>query len=166
MKYIFTLFFLTTCLFLFGQDNVLKEPTNSLSKFSLSISTFNHAEQIYNGVTTYDLTNDSLIIRKNFLNSEKETILLSKKIDSNSINEIKNIHLDNLKNFYFNYCIMTTSGTEYFITISTETYNNKISLHHYYEKQIEILINELNKLIPDNLKLQYLTKEIKQDCKM
>jgi hypothetical protein len=166
MKYIFTLFFLTPCLFLFSQNNVLNEPINSTSKFSLSISTFNHAEQIYNGITTYELTNDSLIIRKNFLNSEKESILLTKKIDNNSLKKIKNIHLDNLKNFYFNYCTMPTSGTEYFITISTETYNNKITLHHFYEKQVERLINELNELIPDNLKLQYLTIETKQDCKM
>jgi len=165
-KYIFILLFLTCGLLVFGQDNVSKEPKNSLSKFSLSISTFNHAEQLYKGITTYNLTNDSLIIRKTFLFSNKETILLSKKIDNNSIDQIKNIHLDNLKDFYFNYCIMATSGTEYLIKISTEIYNNKISIHHYYVKQIEKLINELNKIIPDNLKLEYLTKDIKQDCKM
>jgi len=98
--------------------------------------------------------------------SDKDTILLSKKIDTNSIEQIKNIRLESLKDFYFNYCIMATSGNEYFISTTIDTVNKKISLHHYYDKQIERLINELNKNIPDDLKLDYLTNDTKQNCKM
>jgi len=158
-----TILILTYGLFACGQDTVSNK---SKSNFSLSISTYNHAEQIYNGITTYNLTNDTLTIRKTFMFSDKDTILLSKKIDTNSIEQIKNIRLESLKDFYFNYCIMATSGNEYFISTTIDTVNKKISLHHYYDKQIERLINELNKNIPDDLKLDYLTNDTKQNCKM
>ena len=158
-----TILILTYELFACGHDTVSNEPK---SNFSLSISTYNHAEQIFKGITTYNLTNDTLTIRKAFIFSDKDTILLSKKIDTNSIDQIKNIRLDSLKDFYFNYCIVATSGNEYFISTTIDTVSKKISLHHYYDKQIEELINELNKNIPDNLKFNYLTKETKQACKM
>jgi len=164
--YILIVLILTLGLFACGQDTASKEPKKSKSKFSLSITTYNHAEQIFNGITTYNIKKDTLIIRRTFMFSDKDTVLLSKKIDNNSIDQIKNIRLDSLKDFYFNYCVMATSGNEYFISTTIDTVNKKISLHHYYDKQIERLINELNKNIPDKCKLDYLTEDTKQDCKM
>jgi len=156
-----------TCgLFACGQDATLKETAKSNSNFSLSITTYNHAEQIFNGITTYSLTKDTLTIHKKFMFSDKDTILFSKKLDFNSIDQIEKIRLDSLEDFYFNYCIMATSGNEYFISTTIDTVNKEISLHHYYNQQIDRLINELNKNIPDSFKLDYLTKETKQDCKM
>ncbi len=96
--------------------------------------------------------------------SDKDTILFSKRIDDNSIEQIESIRIDSLKDFYFNNCIMATSGNEYFISTTIDTVNKKIALHHYYDKQIEKLITELNKNIPDIFKLDYLTSETKQDC--
>jgi hypothetical protein len=97
--------------------------------------------------------------------SDKDTTFFAKKVDANSINRIKNIHLDTLKDFYFNRCIMTTSGNEYVVSTTIATVTKTIQLHHYYDKQIEILINELNKQIADSLKIDYLTNDTKQDCK-
>ena len=162
--YILTILILTYGLISCGQNTASQEPIKNKSNFSISITTYNHAEQIFNGITTYDLINDTLKIHKSFMFSDKDTILLSKKIDDNSIEQIKSIRIDSLKDFYFNNCIMATSGNEYFILTTIDTVIKKISLHHYYDKQIERLINELNKNIPDNLKLDYLTSETKQDC--
>ena len=153
-------------LFAYGQNAVLKEPTKTKSNFSLSITTYNHAEQIFDGITTYSLTKDTLTIHKTYMFSDKDTILVSKKLNFNSIDQIKKIRLDSLEDFYFNNCIMATSGNEYFISTTIDTINKKISLHHYYNEQIERLINELNKNIPDSFKIDYLTKDTKQDCKM
>jgi hypothetical protein len=61
---------------------------------------------------------------------------------------------------------MATSGDEYLISATMDSVEMEISLHHYYHKQIEKLINELNKNIPDSIKLDYLKKNTKQDCKM
>jgi hypothetical protein len=164
--YILTILILTCGLISCEQNTASQEPIKSKSNFSLSITTYNHAEQLFNGITTYDLKNDTFKIHRSFMFSDKDTILLSKIIDNNSIDQIKNIRLDSLKDFYFNYCIMATSGNEYFISTTIDTVNKEISLHHYYNEQIERLINELNKNIPDNFKLDYLTKDTNQDCKM
>ena len=163
--YILTIIILTCGLFVLGQNTASIKHEKSNSKFSLSISTYKHAEQIFKGTMIYNLTNNNLTIRKRTLFSDKDTILFSKIIETNSIDQIKNIRLDSLKDFYFNYCVMATSGNEYFISTTIDTVKNNISLHHYYDKQIERLVNELNKNIPDNLKLDYLTNETKQDCK-
>lgn len=136
------------------------------SDFSLSITSYNHAEEIFNGIMTYTLKNDTLKIHRSFMFSDKDTLLFSKKIDNKSINRIQNIRLDSLKDLYFNYCVMTTSGNEYYISTTIEDRNKTISLHHYYNEQIERLINELNYSIPAKLKLVYLTKDTKQDCEM
>ena len=142
----------------------LKEPTNTKSNFSLSITTYNHAEQIFDGKTTYSLIKDTLTIHKIFVFSDQDSILFSKKLDTNSIEKLEKIRLDSLEDFYFNHCIMGTSGNEYFISTTIDTVNKKISLHNYYNEQIEKLINELNKNIPKSFKLDYLPKDTKQDC--
>jgi len=160
--YILTILILTCALFAYGQDTVTKE---AKSKFSLSISTYNHADQVFNGVTTYTLNDNLLSVRKSSMWSDKDTLLFSKIIDAKSLDLIKNISLDNLKDFYFNYCIMATSGNEYFVFKTVDRITQKISLHHYYEPQIEKLFEQINKYVPDNLKHDYLTKDIQQDCK-
>ena len=137
MTYIFTILILTCEFITCGQSTTSKLPIKTISNFSLSITTYNHAEQLFKGTTTYYLKNDTLKIHRSFMFSDKDTILLSKKIDNNSLERIKNIRIDNLKDFYFNHCVMATSGSEYFISTTIDTVNKKITLHHYYNKQIE-----------------------------
>ena len=127
--YIITLFVMTLGLFVLGQDSKTKE---TKSKFSLSISTYNHADQMFNGVTTYNLTDSLLTVQKSSMWSDMDTLLFSKTIDAKSVDLIKNISLSKLKDFYFNYCIMATSGNEYFVSKTVDTITQKISLHHYY----------------------------------
>ena len=161
-KYMLTVLILTCGLFAFGQDPKTKD---TKSKFSLSISTYNHAEQMFNGVTTYNLTDSLLTVRESSMWSELDTLLFSKKLNDNSIYQIESIQLDSLKDFYFNNCIMATSGNEYFISKTVDTITQKISLHHYYEPQIEKLFEQINKHVPDKLKHDYLAKDTQQDCK-
>jgi len=163
--YTLTLIILTCGLFAYGQTVQINEPKTDISKYSLTISTYNHAEQIFKGTLTYKLDKNILTISRRTMFSDKDTTLFSKTVDSNSIDRIKNIHLDKLKDLYFNRCIMTTSGNEYFVSTTLDTVTKTIHLHHYYDKQIEILIKELNKHIADSLKIDYLTNETKQDCK-
>ncbi len=142
-----------------------KEGQKDKSTFWLSISTFNHAERLYSGTLSYVLSNDSLTIKRTQLFSDSTTLLFSKALGSTSINHIKNIPLDNLKDFYVNKCVMLTSGNEYYISTKKDTVEKSIWLHHYYEKHVEQLIQEVNKLIPDTLEIYYMTSEMEQDCK-
>lgn len=135
-----------------------------LNKFTLILTTYNHAERLFKGITTFELADHSLKVRRRHMFSDKDTLLFFKKLDNNSIARIKNIRLDSLQDFYFNYCIVATSGNEYFVLTTKDTMAKEISLHHYYNPQIESLINELNKHVPSNLKHNYLEKDTKQDC--
>lgn len=134
--------------------------------FSLSLSTYNHAEQIFNGRTTYIIKNNMLTIRRSYMFSKNDTVLLSQKLDLKALERIMLVRLDGLKDFYFNYCVMSTSGTEFFISTTFNKVKKNISLHHYYNEQIEKFIFELNKNIPGNLKIDYVPKDTKQDCKI
>jgi len=158
--YLLTLLFLTC-----GQNSAENKSVETESRFSLTISTYNHAEQIFNGTLSYELTGNFLTISSRALFSVKDTILLRKPVNASSMNQIQNISLDSLNDFYFNNCVALTSGNEYYILTTNDTVKRTIHLHHYYIDQIEMLINELNKQIPDNLKIKYLTRETKQDCK-
>lgn len=148
-------------LFSFAQDTL---STELKSDFSLTISTFNHAERLGKGTTIYKLKNDTLTISKLYMFADEEKIVFSQKISVEALEQLKNISLDNLNDFYFNNCVLIISGTEYFISTTTNSKNKKISLHHFYKKEIELLITELNKNIPDKLQLNYLKSDTKQDC--
>lgn len=143
--YILTILILTCGLLVYGQNLTTHKPIKTKSNFLLTISTYNHAERIFNGTLTYKLDDSILTISRRAMFSNKDTTLLSKTVDSNSLDRIKNIRLDSLKDFYFNYCIMATSGNEYFVSITTDQTSKKINLHCYYEPQVARLINKLNK---------------------
>lgn len=149
-----------------GQSNEPKNAKEDNSTFSLSLSVYNHAERLFNGTTIYSLTNDSLIISKHFMFSEKDTIVLSKRVNPATINQIKQLRLDTLQDFYINNCIMLTSGNEYYISMTNDSVIHETSLHHYYHEQVEKLILELNNLIPKKYQLNYLPKSMEQDCEL
>ncbi len=165
LTYILTIVLLICGSFTGGQILFTNELKSSNSKYSLTISTYNHAERIFEGILTYKLEENVLTISRRTIFSNEERTLFSKKVDSISLGRIRNIDLNKLKDFYFNKCIMMTSGNEYFVTTMLDTVSKTIHLHHYYNKQIEILINELNRSIADSLKIDYLTSDTKQDCK-
>lgn len=73
--------------------------------------------------------------------------------------------LDSLKDFYFNECIMPTSGTEYFLTLNLGQQTKKISLHSYYIGQVQNLIDRMNSYLPKEYQCHYESKNNKQDCK-
>lgn len=125
---------------------------------------YNHAEQLIDGITIYELNNGSLLIRREFTFSDTDTLIFSKKIDDKAIDRIQSISLDKLENYYFNHCIFLSSGNEYIITTVVDTITKRVELHHYYENQVENLISEVNKSIPNDLKIRYLPSDTEQDC--
>ncbi len=134
------------------------------TSFSLTFSTYNHAERIFNGTTTYKLTSTEIIVSNRAIFSQKDTILYKSKIDNVVIERISKLQLDSLNNNYFNNCVMITSGTEYFISLNTENSTHKIHLHHYYLESINKLVIELNKLIAEKYRIRYLSSSTNQSC--
>jgi hypothetical protein len=157
---IFLLSAILTCwIIVCGQNTASQETKKTKSKFSLSITTFVYAERLFNGETTYDLKNDTLMIYKKFRLTGEDTFLYyKKKIDNHSVSRLKNIRLDSLDDYYDNYCIFRFSGSEYYISTSLDSVKKDIRIHSYYNKQIERFINELNNSIPEEFKIHYVSK--------
>ena len=136
------------------------------SKFTLTFSTFNHAEWLMRGQTTYKLTESELKIINTPFGDKKGKEVFSKTISphKNFIDTILNLRLDSLKDDYTNWCVMITSGDEYFLNFSSPKQEKNISLHHYYLKQLDDIIQIFNSMIPPKFQFSYLKKDEKQDC--
>ncbi|HLP11956.1 MAG TPA: hypothetical protein VK177_08505 [Flavobacteriales bacterium] len=148
-----------------AQTPAITQAIKNKPAYLLTITTLNHAERVFKGILYYALTNNELTIRRQNFPGNSDTLLFSKKTDALIIEKIKNMQFDNLDSLYINNCVMLTSGNEYFISITNATVSKKISLHHYYHMQVEKLVNEVNKLVPAEFKINYLKSETKQNCK-
>jgi hypothetical protein len=139
---------------------------NQIDKFSISFSTFNHAERIFAGTTTYLLTETSIKVKKTYLGETSSKTIYSKKIKNRQslILTLAKIDIDTLKDYYFNYCIMITSGDEYFLNFTHNSQKKSIRLHHYYLTQLDDIIQIINSNLPNKYRFQYLSKDVKQDC--
>jgi hypothetical protein len=137
--------------------------SSTKTEYSISLITFNHAE-LLTGMMNYKLKNDSFTITLQSRFEQQDTILFSKKIEGSLVKQIVDIKLDTMKNLYFNNCIMITSGQEYWISIKRDTTSKNIQLHHFYHNQVEQLIRNINKVVPEEYKIEYLPLDTKQDC--
>lgn len=136
------------------------------NNFSLEISTFNHAERSFKGTMHYTIFKNRLkVVNQELFDSTKHLLYseqLSKSAESNIKASIK--RLDTLKDLYFNYCVMITSGEELYIGYELNGFSRGVSLHHYYLETIEELVKSLNAILPPKYRIIYLSKETKQDC--
>ncbi len=147
-----------------AQVQKINPATDNADSFSLSFSTFNHAERIFDGTTTYHLNNRQLTVKKRFFLSAIDTILLTRKVTARFLAQLKGIQLDTLKDFYMNWCVMATSGNEYFISTGRSGITKTIWLHHYYLKEIDNLATVINKVVPRKYKIRYLDDEPDNYC--
>lgn len=151
----------------FGQSQSFKDSLDSSPlKFSLTLSTFNHAERISSGTTTYQLTDTSIQVINTPFRDKKGKVLFSKLFPTlqKTLITINSIRLDTLKDLYFNNCVMATSGNEYSLDFKSPSMIKHISLHHYYLKQLDNIVQLINSSVPQNYQLLYLGQDTKQDC--
>jgi hypothetical protein len=163
MKFFNFIQFLLTASVVFGQNSSieLKSP-----EFSFSLTTYNHAARIYDGVTTYELTNSFIKVSKTYLFDSMSKTVYLKRITKNDriLSAINRTRLDLLEDFYFNYCILATSGNEYFVNFVCDSTDLHISIHHYYIGQIDDIVQIINSKVPKKYRLHYLERDTKQDC--
>ncbi len=151
---------LSACQQTTSNEHSKKYPSN----FSIVLSTYNHAELLFEGITSYKINHNILTVSNKSTLSQKDTVLYVENLSANQIIDIELIRLDTLSEMYNNNCVMPTSGSEFEISILKDGKTENINLHHYYHKQVEQLIIELNKLLPEIYTIQYLTNNTKQDC--
>ena len=171
MKTSATILFFLLASTTFGQHEPSKEKIaykDSIYTFKLTFSTFNHAELIFEGAATYQLTESSISIKKKFFLDTSDKVVYKRKIQKsrNCLLAITQLRLDTLKDYYFNYCVMITSGNEYFLDYSSNSETKHITLHHYYLKQLDDIIQIFNANLPKKYRIDYLTKDEKQGCSL
>jgi|LakMenEpi03Aug12_release.lakeMendotaPanAssembly.Ray.scaffolds.fasta_scaffold01597_2 hypothetical protein len=97
--------------------------------------------------------------------SFKEHLYTKHKFNSDKLfREISNLNLGELKEAYFNNCVDTITGYDYFILLETKAMTKSITLHHYYIRQVDDLVGLLNNYLPQTLQIKYLARETRQDC--
>jgi hypothetical protein len=156
--------FFASIAFVYGQY----KGKNAKIKFSLSFSTFNHAHRLFDGTTTFELTESAIKVKKTFLGDTKSKTIYSKSISrpAKILATINKITLDSLKDFYFNNCVLITSGTEYFFRLTIDSTKKSITAHHYYVKELDDIVNLINSCLPDKHRLKYLSKYTQQNCSL
>lgn len=159
---------MTIISFTFGQTHTINKQKKSSYTFYLSLSTFNHTELLFHGVTIYKLTNKFIKVINIPFGEKKGKVIFYKSFsdsqDSSAI--INNFGLDSLEDFYYNYCVVATSGDEY--TLNYQGYSKKksIDLHCYYLKQIDDIVNLINSYLPFSYQINYVKKDEKQNCSL
>jgi len=143
--------------------------SDTVKKFEMRLTTFNHAEWLSKGKTTYVLTDSSITITNTAFGEKKEKVVFSRAfraVGPMPGDIVQNYGLDTLKDFYFNRCIMITSGNEYFLDVVGDRMEKHISLHHYYLKKLDEVIQLINSYLPQRLQCRYLSEKTEQDCQM
>ena len=128
-----------------------------IKPFTLSVTTYNHATQLFEGRFKSIITENKLEIHNFSVNfGGYDTILFSKVLKADSILEyISNFNLDTLRDFYYNEQVFPTSGNEMEFEYSKQGKVKNIYLHSYYNAQIGIIISLANELIPNKYKINY-----------
>lgn len=141
-----------------------------------SLTFMNYDHSLWSEYYFYHFTKDSLTITSKpafYIIDKKDPpgtkpppyVHLKKEIKDNTIREAQKLQLDTLEDSYHNFCVWSTGAAWFSVETECDSISKKTSLHHYYLKQIELLIDILNREIPDSLKISYLPSDTKQDCK-
>jgi hypothetical protein len=77
---------------------------------------------------------------------------------------LNQLNLDNLDSFYVNHCIPPDSGVDYILSYSTGVKTAEITIHSYYLERMRQVTDLLNSYLSSPYRIEYLSKETKQDC--
>jgi len=93
-------------------SNLIALHAQETDKFELYFSTYNHVEGI---VSSYKIIDKEIAVSVKALIEERDSIVYTSKIRQDVIEKIKSINFQSLESYYYNNCILATSGKEYFI---------------------------------------------------
>jgi hypothetical protein len=156
MKKIFILMF-AALLFGFGKPKA--------ADYKLSFSTYNHAEGVNPLIYSYSLKGNELNVVLVFMGADSRSEdQYTVSLTPQAIARLEAIKLDGLENEYINRCIPADSGAEYEVDSGYGNETKNIHLYHYYKEEIAQLVAELNKLVPEKYRIDYVDAGNRQDC--
>ena len=111
------------------------------------------------------LTNEKLqIVFKSDIVGEKDTVLFSKPLQpSDTLQQISNINLDSLKEYYSNDCI--SDGSQVTVTFKKNGKEKSIHLSNFYQDDVGKVIYLINSLVADKYKVWYDKEKLIADYK-
>ncbi|KOS06776.1 hypothetical protein AM493_12640 [Flavobacterium akiainvivens] len=135
------------------------------AEFYFALSTYKHSEGLDQTVYDYRLDGNKLTVTSHWLYADSAfERLYAETISPAAIAKLKSVNLDALGDEYINNCISATEGAEYKITTGYHNDTKSVYLYHYYKEEIEKLVAELNKLVPEKNKIDYVGADTEQDC--
>ncbi len=104
------------------------------------------------------------IIFKSDLVGEKDTLLFFQSLKpSDTLQQISEIHLSELKEYYSNQCI--DDGSQVTVTLKKNGKTKSVHLSNYYHDDIGEIIYLANSLVPDKYKVWYDKEKLIADYK-
>lgn len=148
-------------------DNGENSNTTTSPKLKVAFTMYNHAQRIFNGVTTYTLTDSLIEVKKQYFGEQKSSVIYSNIVSNLTqlLSDFKRLNFDSLKTHYFNECVFITSGDEYFFDLEYASTKKSVSLHHYYVKEVAEAVKLINSTLPDKYHFRYVSEKTEQGCK-
>lgn len=104
------------------------------------------------------------IISKDDEIGKSDSLLFYKKLNqSDTLQEISNINLGNLKDYYYNECIK--DGLQMSIALKKGNIQKTIRISNYYQEDIGKVIYLVNSLIPSQYRIWYDKEKLLEDYK-
>ncbi len=144
-----------------GQTNT-KAENNNIKLFEVRVLNSDYS-MAYSVLTI--LTNNELrIIFKSDLAGEKDSVLFTRSLQpSDTLQQISNINLDSLKEYYSNNCV--TDGSQMTVTLKKNGKEKSIQLSNFYQEDVGKIIYLINSLVADKYKVWYNKEELIADYK-
>lgn len=113
----------------------------------------------------YVLTDKDLkIIFKGELESEKDSLIFSSGLEPNeSLKALSELSIDSLQKYYSNPCI--DDGSQITVELKKENKSKTVHLSNYYHNKIGLVIEQINKLVPEKYKIWYDKESLLKDQK-
>jgi hypothetical protein len=154
--------------FLSCTHNVTKgESNNKLGSHSIEpfeATILNSDYSMAYSVLTILTKNELKIVFKGGLVGEKDSVLFSNSLQpSDTLQQISNINLDSLKEYYSNDCI--SDGSQVTVTFKKNGKEKSIHLSNFYQDDVGKIIYLINSLVADKYKIWYDKEKLIADYK-
>jgi len=135
---------------------------NDIKKFKVSIVNSDYS-MAYSVLIT--LTNKKLeVTYSGELVGDKDSIIFSKDMaPSDTLRQISEINISNLKEYYTNSCI--SDGSQIIVRLIKNGQNKSVQLSNYYQEEIGKIIYLINSLVPTKYKVWYDKEKLLSDYK-
>ena len=142
------------------QEQDIKSGSNESSPFELIITDSDYS-MAYG--LQYILTEKNLnVVFKGGLEGEKDSVVFTKDFrPDKKIQMLSSLNLDSLQEYYENPCIL--DGSQITVNFQKDHKTKTIHLSNYYQSDVGLAIEQINKLAPKKYEIWYDKESLLQD---